>query len=84
MVPSFEGFGVFGAVAYEDAEVVEPDSGEDYVVIVGEASSDLLRECVEAGLMAEFVGRVRVGGDVGFDCVAIGCGDVTAMRAPVG
>ncbi|WP_433983503.1 hypothetical protein RBB78_20505 [Tunturiibacter empetritectus] len=76
MVPGLEGFGVFGALADEDAEVVEPDGGEDYVVVVGEGWTQscayLLGEGVEAGLMAELVGRVCVGGDVVLDGGAVG------------
>ena len=41
VVPGLEGFFVFGTVADEDTEVVEPDSGEDYVVVVGQAVADL-------------------------------------------
>ena len=55
MVPGLEGGGGFGAVADEDAEIVEEDGGVDYVVVVGEALADLLREGVEAGLVAVFV-----------------------------
>ncbi len=41
VVPGLEGVFVFGAVADEDAEIVEPDCGEDYVVVVGEVLADL-------------------------------------------
>lgn len=40
VVPGFEGFCIFRAVADKDAEVVKPDGGEDYVVVVSEGLSD--------------------------------------------
>ncbi len=55
VIPVAELFGIFGAVADEDAEIVQPGSGTDDVAVVFKAGSDQLGQTVEAGLMAKFV-----------------------------
>jgi len=55
VVPAAEFLRIFGAVADEDAQIVEPGSRSYDVPVVVKAGSDQLGEAIETGLMAEFI-----------------------------
>ena len=55
---------VFGAVADEHSEVVHPGRGIEDVIIVSLPLGQPFRELVKPGLVAELVGRLRLGADV--------------------
>lgn len=64
VIPVVKLFGVVGAMAEEDAEIVQPACGVDDVVVIRHALADLLGEGVEAGLVAEFFDGLGFVGDV--------------------
>lgn len=55
VVPAGEVAGIFRAIADEYAEIVEPGSGEDDVVVIVESGADGFNQSVEARLVSKFV-----------------------------
>ena len=71
VIPFCERDWVFGTMADEDAEVVQPGGGVEDVVVERLALRNLFCEFVEARLMGEFVGWPGVGADVIGDGAAV-------------
>src|SRR5205823_5296793 len=62
---------VFGTMADEDANVVQPGRGVEDVIVERFVLRELLREFVETRLMAELIGRIGLGADVLGNSVAV-------------
>jgi hypothetical protein len=74
VVPEFQGFGIFGAIADKNTKIVEPGGGANHVSIVVKAGADGLGQLVEAGLVAEFVaGACLFQNDPAEDPEVMGC-----------
>jgi hypothetical protein len=63
MIPDSESGGGFGAMTDKNTQIMEPNSGEQHVVIEWFSLRETDRQLIESGLMAEFVGRLRVSPD---------------------
>lgn len=64
MVPSRQRGRVFGTMADEDPEVMQPRRSEKHVIIAGLTLGEPFREMVKPRLMTEFVRRLGLGADV--------------------
>ena len=64
MIPPGQGGGLFRAVPDKDPQVVHPGGSIQHVVIERLVFRELGGEVIEAGLVAEFVGRLRLGANV--------------------